>query len=121
MTIQTIGQRMMQARNDKKMSQLKLSQLTNYSQAIISAHENDRVLPSERALKIIAKVLEVKVAWLRYGEGEAEDDVTELERKFNILVKHLKIPPEIFNNNKKEKIPYSTTSKKRGRPLKINK
>jgi len=116
MTIQTIGQRITQARNDKKMSQLKLSQLTNYSQAIISAHENDRVLPSERALKIIAKVLEVKVAWLRYGEGEVEDDVTELERKFNILVKHLQIPPEIFNVNTRKESVKANLSTKRGRP-----
>lgn len=117
----TIGQRISKARHEKKMSQLKLSQLTNYSQAILSAYENDNVVPSERALRIIAQVLEVKVSTLRYGEESGtDDDVTELGRKFNILINHLKIPPEIFHYNKKEKS-SSTFPTKRGRPKKIKK
>jgi|JI10StandDraft_1071094.scaffolds.fasta_scaffold75870_2 transcriptional regulator with XRE-family HTH domain len=124
--LKTIGQRIAKARNDKKMSQLKLSHLTSYSQAILSAYETDRVCPSERALLILAKALEVKVAWLRYGEGKDEGatlgEISELERRFNALVNYLKVPQEIFHYNTKEptkKNSKTITHKKRGRPRTI--
>jgi len=116
MTILTIGQRIAKARHDKKMSQLKLSHYTNLSQAMISAYENDYIVPTEKSLRIIAQHLEVKVGWLRYGENPGSDDVVELERKFNVLINHLKIPPEIFNVNTRKESVKANLSTKRGRP-----
>ena len=78
MTILTIGQRIAKARHDKKMSQLKLSHYTNLSQAMISAYENDYIVPTEKSLRIIAQHLEVKVGWLTHGDGNDRDDPTEL-------------------------------------------
>lgn len=78
MNLKTIGQRIAKTRNDKKMSQLKLSHYTNLSQAMISAYENDMAVPSDITLGIIAKHLEVKVSWLTHGDGNDRDDPTEL-------------------------------------------
>lgn len=69
MNLKTIGQRIFKARHDKKMSQLKLADYTNLSQAIITAYEQDMLVPSEITLNIIAKHLDVKVSWLMYGDG----------------------------------------------------
>lgn len=57
-----------QARNDKKVTLVKLSQRTGISKSTLNNIENNRVNPTIKQLEAIAKALEVKISDLYESE-----------------------------------------------------
>lgn len=71
----SLGKRIQEAREKKDISQRALAEKINMSNGSISRWEKDEVLPSERALRKVARALNVPVDWLK-----TETDVKEYNK-----------------------------------------
>ena len=70
----TVGQRIKDARAQKNMTQSELADKLNISFTLISQYERGLRNPKEDTLKRIADALEVDVNWLRNGQTLEERD-----------------------------------------------
>jgi transcriptional regulator with XRE-family HTH domain len=66
---ETVGQRILAARNEQGMRQIDLAELVQVSDRSIQAYENDEVVPY-RKMQEIAAILGVSVAWLLHGDRQ---------------------------------------------------
>jgi len=71
---QTVGQRVIAARNELGMRQIDLAELVGVSERSIQAYENDEVVPY-RKMNDLSRVLGKSVPWLLYGEKDEQVQV----------------------------------------------
>ena len=71
---QTVGQRIIAARNELGMRQIDLVELVGVSERSIQAYENDEVVPY-RKMNDLSRVLGKSVPWLLYGEKDEQVQV----------------------------------------------
>ena len=85
-SIMTLGNKIKTVRQQKKMSQNELAELSGVMQKNISRYEQDTSVPSALALKKIADALEVTTDYLL---GENEEDILiqdkDLLQKFKVI------------------------------------
>lgn len=71
--LQTVGKRLLWARQRAKITQVQLAQRTGVSQQLISKMERDMIdSPDKEVIMNISKELGVSPAWLMYGRAELE-------------------------------------------------
>ncbi len=81
----TIGGRIAQARRElavrlrRDLTQGDVAELAGTTPATMSRWESDTAVPKEDALAVLAKVLGVTPAYLRYGVGDIPKSVTVIE------------------------------------------
>jgi len=79
MNTQTLGQRLRQARERKKMTQQQLGDIIGIARESIHGIE-DGSTKNPRCIEKLAKVLEVSPGWLRFGDEKIDAlDVESLE------------------------------------------
>ena len=71
MKTNTIGERIVECRRNKGLTQFDLAELLCTKKATISAYENDKIDIKISILKDIAKLLDTSVSYLSDGESEA--------------------------------------------------
>ena len=80
MSEETVGQRIIAARNELGMRQIDLAELVRVSERSIQAYENDEVVPY-RKMDDLSGILGRSVAWLLHGDKAEQvpgDRMTEL-------------------------------------------
>lgn len=73
----TIGSRLRKARENKKLSQLEVSKLTNINNKTLSRYENDGAEPDFDTLRKLADLYDVPVSYF-FGEIDYSYDLKEL-------------------------------------------
>jgi transcriptional regulator with XRE-family HTH domain len=75
----SLGKRLKELRNEKKLSQEALANNSGVTKSSISQMENDRLSPSINTLRKIAKALEVRITY--FFEEEEKPDYIRIVRK----------------------------------------
>lgn len=86
----TIGSRIKQARKLRGFTQVELSERCGWEhQSRISSYERDEREPGKEDVESIASVLDVRAAWLFFGDGamtETEAVPQELQSLYRLMV-----------------------------------
>lgn len=64
-----IGERIKEKRKEKKLTQLKIKELTGISSGNLSEIENGNILPSATALMSLSEILGVSTDWILKGDS----------------------------------------------------
>ncbi|MCX4364311.1 MAG: class IV adenylate cyclase [Bacilli bacterium] len=95
----TLGERLLKARKEKKLSQAELGEKIFVSDKTISSWESNRTVPDLDTLAKISVLLEVRITDLLYGNNLRNDIETEIRIKLSdIEYKNLKL---VLDNNGK--------------------
>lgn len=78
----TTGLRLTSIRQNSRLSQMKVAELTGFTQSVISGHETDRRPLKAKYAHVYADVYNCSIEWLLYGEGEAPDFTNENNFEF---------------------------------------
>ena len=88
----TLGERLLKARKEKKLSQAELGEKIFVSDKTISSWESNRTVPDLDTLAKISVLLEVRITDLLYGNNLRNDIETEIKIKLSdIEYKNLKL------------------------------
>ncbi len=109
----SFGQRLLQTRKDKKLSQDKLAKALGVHGAVIGRYERDEVKPSIEMATKIARVLEVSLDYL-VGNSELKIDkstllrVVELQKLSNQDQAHIFAMIDAFLRDPKTRQAYAS-------------
>lgn len=104
----TLGKRLRRARENKKLSQTRVFEITGINNKTLSRYENDGTEPDANSLKLLAELYEVTFDWL-YGQDEKksasalpdsayEKIVDEAESRFGVNLRDDPLVAEAFRN-----------------------
>ena len=91
----TVGERIKQVRMENKMSQAKFGERIKIAGQSVSLLEIGKINASDQTISLICKEFGVSESWLRTGEGEMEEPVTEDDRIAKLFGDVLKDKPDI--------------------------
>lgn len=104
-----IGNRIREARERKKLTQMKLAELVNLSTITISNIESAKVSPNLKNIIMIAKVLDVSIDFLIADENSKSNELyiheinVKLNRMDEIGLYHINKYIELYNETEKKK------------------
>ena len=90
-----IGDRILEVIKSNGITQTEFADKLNISQAFVSKIIRMIAVPSDRTIKDICREFNVNETWLRTGEGEMEEPVTEDDRIAKLFGDVLKGKPDI--------------------------
>ena len=91
----TVGERIKQVRMTSGLSQAKFGQRIKIAGQSVSLLEIGKNNASDQTISLICKEFNVNETWLRTGEGEMEEPVTEDDRIAKLFGDVLKGKPDI--------------------------
>jgi len=87
----SIGERIKQARLGQRLSQVELAIAANVSQPAVANWENDSHIPRQAALDKLATILDVSANWIRVGDSEASGNANAAAGYLTRPIQHIPI------------------------------
>jgi len=87
----SIGERIKQARLGQGLSQVELAVAANVSQPTVANWENDSHVPRQVALDKLAGILDASANWIRIGDNEAANAANSAAGYLNRPIQHIPI------------------------------
>lgn len=97
----TIGERLRQARKNKDLSMAKLEKISGITSGNISEIENGKILPSTKAIIALCEALDITPNWLLLGKEDIQNkenpmSFSEFEKKVKEKAETTKLSKEEF-------------------------